>query len=77
MNLKDILRPKTLFDFQFKRTRIDAEEIYKNVKDVLPDGRSLFIATDERDKKFFDPLKKHYTVRFLDDYMHLLEGVNT
>uniref|UniRef100_A0A7S3P737 O-fucosyltransferase family protein n=1 Tax=Amphora coffeiformis TaxID=265554 RepID=A0A7S3P737_9STRA len=64
-------------DFQFKRTRIEAKEIYNNVKDVLPEGRPLFIATDERDKKFFDPLKQHYEIRFLDDYKHLLDGVNT
>ena len=64
-------------DFQFKRTRIEADEIYNNVKDKLPDGRPIFIATDERNKKFFDPLKEHYKVRFLDDYKHLLEGLNT
>lgn len=64
-------------DFQFKRTRIEATEIYDNVKNVLPDNRTLFIATDERNKSFFDPLKEHYTVRFLDDYKHLLIGVNT
>ena len=64
-------------DFQFKRTRIEAKEIYDNVKDILPEGRPLFIATDERDKSFFDPLKQHYKIRFLDDYKHLLEGVNT
>ena len=63
-------------DFQFKRTRIEAEEIYNNVKDVLPEGRTIFIATDERNKSFFDPLKQHYEIRFLDDYKHLLEGVN-
>jgi hypothetical protein len=64
-------------DFQFKRTRIEATEIYDNVKNVLSDNRTLFIATDERNKSFFDPLKEHYTVRFLDDYKHLLIGVNT
>ena len=28
----------------------------------------LFIATDERNKTFFDPIKEHHEVRFLDDY---------
>jgi hypothetical protein len=64
-------------DFQFKKTRIEATEIYNNVKDILPEGRPVYIATDERNKKFFDPLKEHYQIRFLDDYQHLLEGVNT
>jgi hypothetical protein len=50
-------------DFQFKKTRISAEEIYENTKDVLTANSSIFIATDERDKKFFDPLREHYDVR--------------
>jgi hypothetical protein len=49
-------------DFQFKKTRISAEEIYENSKDVLTANSSIFIATDERDKKFFDPLREHYDV---------------
>ena len=64
-------------DFQFKKTRIDADEIYENTKDELTPGASIFIATDERDKKFFDPLRKHYDVKFLDDFKHLLKDVNT
>jgi hypothetical protein len=64
-------------DFQFKRTRIDATEIYDNVKDVLPDGSIVYVATDERDKKFFDPLKQHYDIKFMDDFKDVLEGVNT
>jgi GDP-fucose protein O-fucosyltransferase len=63
-------------DFQFKNTRIDAVQIYENVKDTLPDGSILFIATDERDKKFFDPLREHYDLKFLDDFMHVLGEVN-
>jgi len=44
---------------------------------ILEKGTTLFIATDERDKTFFDPLKKEYTVYFLDDFMDLLKGVNS
>jgi GDP-fucose protein O-fucosyltransferase len=64
-------------DFQYKDTRISAEEIYANTKDKLIANSTIFVATDERDKSFFDPLKKHYNLFFLDDFMHLLEGVNT
>lgn len=64
-------------DFQFKQTRIDAEEIFKNSKEQLKPNSTVFIATDERDKKFFDPLKKHYNVWFLDDFQHALNGVNS
>ncbi|KAG7347763.1 GDP-fucose protein O-fucosyltransferase [Nitzschia inconspicua] len=64
-------------DFQFKETRISAEEIYENSKDELTHGSTIFIATDERDKKFFDPLRKHYDLLFLDDFMNDLKGVNS
>lgn len=37
----------------------------------------LYIATDERDKKFFDPFREHYEIVFLDDFKHLLPGINT
>ena len=55
-------------DFQFKATRIDATAIYQNVKDKMREGATVYIATDERDKMFFDPLKLHYNVLFLDDF---------
>jgi hypothetical protein len=31
----------------------------------------MYIATDERNKTFFDDLAKHYDLRFLDDYWQL------
>lgn len=64
-------------DFQFKRTRIEANEIYENTKELLTPGATIFIATDERDKSFFNPLKAHYDVKFLDDFHDLLEGGKT
>lgn len=64
-------------DFQFKQTRIEAEEIYKNTKEELMPNSTIFIATDERDKKFFEPLKKHYNVWFLDDFNDALKDVNS
>jgi len=63
-------------DFQFKNTRIEADEIYTNVKDTLQEGATVYIATDERKKAFFDPLKAHYNVFFMDDFKKELEGVN-
>jgi GDP-fucose protein O-fucosyltransferase len=64
-------------DFQFKQTRIDAAEIYQNVKDTMPEKSIVFVATDERDKKFFDPLREHYDIKFLDDFKDVLQNVNT
>jgi hypothetical protein len=34
-------------------------------------GRYLYIATDEPDKSFFDPLNNKYKTRFLDDFKDL------
>lgn len=64
-------------DFQFKTTRISADEIYANSKEELTPNSTVFIATDERNKAFFDPLREHYHLLFLDDFRHELENVNT
>ena len=64
-------------DFQYKDTRVEADVIYENIKDVVPDGATIYIATDERDKSFFKIIHEHYNVYFLDDFMGVLEGVNS
>lgn len=53
---------------QYKQVKISAEEWYNNTKEVWKKGEILFIATDERNKTFFDPIKVHHEIRFLDDY---------
>lgn len=55
-------------DLQYKEVKISAEKWYENTKDIWKQGELLFIATDERNKTFFDPIKQHHQVRFLDDY---------
>jgi GDP-fucose protein O-fucosyltransferase len=64
-------------DFQYKATRVDADELHDMSKDILSPGSTVYLATDERDKAFFQPLKDHYDIVFLDDYMHLIQGLNT
>jgi len=64
-------------DFQYKKTRLEAPELIKKSKDNLIEGGLVYIATDERDKSFFDPFKEHYDIVFLDDFKHLLPGINT
>ena len=64
-------------DFQFRSTRIDADAILGNSKEFLQDQKTVFIATDERDKSFFKPLQDVYDVVFLDDFMDVLKDVNT
>ena len=64
-------------DFQYKDTRISAEEIIANTQEQLRPNSTIFIATDEQSKSFFDPFRKNYHIYFLDDFKEALEGVNT
>jgi len=65
-------------DFQYKKTRIEAEDILNNVKDLLGEtGTTIYIATDERNKDFFKPISSKYDIVFLDDFKHLIPDLNT
>jgi hypothetical protein len=64
-------------DFQYKMTRVDADEIYKLTKRKFAEGATVYIATDEHDKPFFKTLMDHYDVVFMDDFLHELADVNT
>jgi hypothetical protein len=82
---KDAKNTQGLFDafhirrgeFQYKRTRIPSSQIYGISKDKIPDGTTVYVATDERKKEFFDDMAEHYDVIFLHDYKHLLGDLNT
>jgi len=58
-------------DLQYKKVKIPAQEWYDNTKEVWQPKEILYVATDERDKSFFDDLAKHHDLRFLDDYWDL------
>jgi len=64
-------------DFQYTVTRVEAAEIYEMTSQRIPDNTTVYIATDEKDKSFFKPLKERYDVVFLDDFMDTLDGVNS
>lgn len=66
----------SLSDFQYKSTRVSAQEIYDISSDVIPEGSTVYIGTDERNKTFFDDMKKHWNLLFLDDFKDLVEGIN-
>jgi GDP-fucose protein O-fucosyltransferase len=38
--------------------------------------RTVYIATDEKDKSFFEPLHQHHTILFLHDFDHLIKGID-
>ncbi|KAF9603734.1 hypothetical protein IFM89_037820 [Coptis chinensis] len=47
------------------------ESLISSLQYKIEDGRNIYIATDEPDTSFFDPLKDKYTTHFLDDYRDL------
>ena len=64
-------------DFQYKKTRVEANEILEQAQKKIPDETLVYIATDERNKDFFSPLKQHYDIAFLDDFHDELKGINS
>lgn len=66
-------------DLQYKQVKIPAEEWLANLKETWKADEIIYIATDERNKTFFDPIKEHHGVRFLDDYWDLagLDGLES
>ncbi|PON87987.1 calcium ion-binding protein [Trema orientale] len=45
--------------------------LLSNLQDKIEDGRNVYIATNEPDHSFFDPLKDKYTTHFLEEYKDL------
>ncbi|KAL7578080.1 hypothetical protein ACA910_015013 [Epithemia clementina (nom. ined.)] len=56
-------------DFQYKVTRVSAEELYQQTQGRFQEGDVVFVATDQRDKSFFAPLEDHYRLYYLDDFI--------
>lgn len=64
-------------DFQYMLMHLPAEEIYQNnTKLNIPDGSTVYIATDEGNKTFFDPFRKHYNLLFLDHFQDQMQSIN-
>ncbi|KAE8713095.1 RNAse E/G-like [Hibiscus syriacus] len=51
--------------------KVDGDIVSNFIKDKIEDGRSVYIATNEPDISFFDPLKDKYSTHFLSDYQDL------
>jgi hypothetical protein len=52
-------------------TDTSPDALLSTLRDKIEDGRNLYIATNEPDKSFFDPLKDKYSTHFLDEYKDL------
>jgi len=61
-------------DLQYKEVKIPADQILANVGTFIPKNELVYIATDEKNKSFFNPMRKRFpTIRFLDDYMDVAD----
>ncbi|KAK3184571.1 hypothetical protein Dsin_031857 [Dipteronia sinensis] len=47
------------------------EALISTLADKIEDGRNVYIATNEPDTSFFDPLKDKYSTHFLDEFKDL------
>jgi GDP-fucose protein O-fucosyltransferase len=57
---------------------ISAQDLYdQNTKQYFKEGGTVYIATDEQDMTYFEPLAKHYNLLFLKDFKSELGAVNT
>lgn len=63
-------------DFQYKETRVEASELLRSCKNEIPEGSTVYVATDERNKDFFKPLTARYHLLYLDDFKDLIQDVN-
>jgi hypothetical protein len=56
----------------YPEQNIPASRLLCNVMTRVPAGARLYIASDERDRGFFNDLRPYYEVRFLEDVKSLL-----
>jgi hypothetical protein len=64
------------FQSQFPNTEMSATTILAGIQDSIAPGSTVYIATDERDPTFFEPLRKVYDLKFVGDFGDMLKGVN-
>jgi hypothetical protein len=64
-------------DFQYDIMYLSAQEIYDGTtRTVVPNGRTVYIATDETDMTFFHAFQQHYNLVFLHNFTHLIPDIN-
>eukprot|EP00566_Odontella_aurita_P001240 CAMPEP_0113571680 /NCGR_PEP_ID=MMETSP0015_2-20120614/25685_1 /TAXON_ID=2838 /ORGANISM="Odontella" /LENGTH=553 /DNA_ID=CAMNT_0000474651 /DNA_START=165 /DNA_END=1826 /DNA_ORIENTATION=- /assembly_acc=CAM_ASM_000160 len=55
-------------DFQWKNTRLSAEEWQKNTRDLWRENEILYVTSDEKNRSFFEPIAAHHDLRFIEDF---------
>lgn len=69
------IRRGDFIDFA-NETQVTADEIYEVSKGQLRENATIYIATNECDRSFFDPLRRHYDIVFLSDFEGAMFGLN-
>jgi hypothetical protein len=55
-------------DLQYKKVKIPAKTWWNNTQELWKENEIIYIATDERNKTWFNPIARKRDIRFLDDY---------
>jgi hypothetical protein len=73
----DTLHIRRLGEFEKQYGNLTtAEELLQSVQPEISNGTLIYIATDEMNATYFDPLRRHYRLAFLKDFIHLLPGLD-
>jgi hypothetical protein len=54
-------------DFQYEATRISAGDILRHTENLLSEGQTLYLATDETDPAFLRPFQERFRIVRFDD----------
>ena len=57
-------------------TKMDANEILTELKELVTPGNTLFITTDERDLTFFSSIQEVYDIVFLGNFGSMLADIS-
>jgi hypothetical protein len=60
-------------DLQYKKVKLPAKIWWNNTKELWNENEIIYIATDERNLTWFNPIAKKRTIRFLDDYWDIAD----
>lgn len=60
------------FSVQFPKEVLSERQLAESVRALFHPGERLFIATDEIDRRYFQPLTEHYELKFIDDFLPML-----
>lgn len=66
------------FSIQYPEGAVSAEDLLLQFEaDGIPEKKLIYIATDEKDKSFFQPFKDKYHAVFLDDFAAHFDSIDS